>query len=262
MWTDALTPFRWLLRGTLFLFHATIALPPTVMAQGRLGRRIRVGNRTLDLFLLNWWSGRTCRLFGLRPEVQGQPIEGPVLIVANHISWADIQGLHSVAAMSFVGKAEISRWPVMSTLADAGGTIYHQRGSHDSSHGVMEQVKERFASGGRVAVFPEGGILPGAGVKRFHARMFKVAQETRCAIQPVMIRYVRDGQVDPDVTFLEGENFLINLVRLMGRPASTAQICFLEPFAPGDAPRRALAEQAETAVRSAFGAPLAAREMS
>ncbi len=255
MWSDALTPFRWLVRGVQFLLHATIMLPPTVMAQGRLGQRIQVGDKTLGLVLLNWWSGRTCRLFGLRPEVHGAPIDGPVLIVANHISWADIQGLHSVAAMSFVGKAEISRWPVLSTLADAGGTIYHQRGSHDSSHGVMEQVKERFAKHGRVAVFPEGGILPGDGVKRFHARMFKVAQETGCPVQPVMIRYLRDGKIDPDVTFLEDENFLINLIRLMGRPSSIAQICFLEPFEPGDMPRRALCQRAEDAVRRAHDAP-------
>lgn len=260
MWTDALTPARWLLRGVQFLFHAVIMLAPTVLAQGRLGRRITLGGRSLDLVLLNWWSGRTCRLFGLRPEVRGEPLAGPVLIVANHVSWADIQALHSVAAMSFVGKAEISRWPVMSTLADAGGTIYHQRGSHDSSDGVMQQVKERFASGGRVAVFPEGGILPGEGVKRFHARMFKVAQETGCPIQPVMIRYIRDGKIDPDVTFINGENFLLNLVRLMGRPSSIAQVCFLESFEPGDTPRNALALRAETAVRAAHDAPLTAED--
>jgi 1-acyl-sn-glycerol-3-phosphate acyltransferase len=260
MWTDALTPFRWLLRGVQFLFHAAVMLAPTVMAQGDFGRRIKVGDRTLDLVLLNWWSGRTCRLFGLRPEVHGEPLDGPVLIVANHISWADIQALHSVAAMSFVGKAEISRWPVMSTLADAGGTIYHQRGSHDSSHGVMQQVKDRFANGGRVAVFPEGGILPGEGVKRFHARMFKVAQETRCPVQPVMIRYLRDGKIDPDVTFIDGENFLLNLIRLMGRPSSIAQVCFLDPFEPGDAPRNALAQRAEEAVRAAHDAPLTAMD--
>lgn len=258
MWTDVYTPVRWLFRGVQFLFHATIMLPPTVMAQGRLGSRISFGDKTLGLILLNWWSGRTCRLFGLRPQVHGEPLDGPVLVVANHISWADIQGLHSVAAMSFVGKAEISRWPIMSTLADAGGTIYHQRGSHDSSQGVMEQVKERFASGGRVAVFPEGGIFPDYGVKRFHARMFKVAQETECPIQPVMIRYLRDGSVDTEVTFINGENFLINLIRLMGRPSSIAQICFLEPFEPGDMPRRALAKRAEEQVRTAHDAPLAA----
>jgi len=255
MWTDALTPVRWLFRGGLFLLHVVFGLTPAVLAQGALGQRIEWGGRSLALRMLNWWSGRTCRLFGLRPVVHGTPIDGPALLVANHISWADIQALHSVATMSFVGKAEISRWPVMRTLANAGGTIYHQRGSHDSAAGVMAQAMSRLDAGGRVAIFPEGGILPGEGIKRFHARMFKVAQEGQCPIQPVMIRYLRDGQLEPDVTFIDGENFLVNLLRLLGRPASTAEVRFLAPFEPGDTARRALAARAEAAVREAYAAP-------
>lgn len=259
MWYDAFSPLRWLLRGAAFAVHATLGLIPAVLSQSALGRRIRVGRRTLDVVLLNAWSRWTCRLFGLDPAPRGALLDGPVLVVANHLSWADIQALHSVAPMSFVAKAEISRWPVFSTLANAGGTIYHQRGSHDSAHGVMAQAQAKLAAGGRIAIFPEGGIFPPAEVKRFHARMFKVAQEAGCPIQPVMIRYVRGGRRDPEVTFLPGENFLKNLVRLMGRPASRAELLFLEPFEPGDLPRKALALRAERAVRDAFDAPVTER---
>lgn len=255
MWTDALSPLRWLLRGSAFALHATLGVVPAVLSQGRLGQAIRIGDRSLALILLNWWSGWTCRLFGLRPTIYGKPLDGPVLLVANHLSWADIQALHSVASMSFVAKAEISRWPIMRTLANAGGTIYHQRGSQDSQHGALAQVMQRLQDGGRVAVFPEGGIFGGTEVKRFHARMFKVAQDSGCPVQPVMIRYVHDGQQDPEVTFLPGENFLLNLIRLMGRPSSIAEVAFLEPFEPGDLPRKALASRAETAVRDAYASP-------
>lgn len=258
MWTDALSPLRWLFRGLAFLIHATVGVVPAVLLQGRVGQSIQVGSRSLALVMLNTWSGWTCRLFGIHPVVNGTPAPGPVLIVANHLSWADIQALHSVAAMSFVGKAEISRWPILRTLANAGGTIYHQRGSHASSHGAMGQVMAKLAEGGRVAVFPEGGILPGTEVKRFHARMFKVAQDAQCPIQPVMIRYLRDGAIDREVTFLPGENFLKNLVRFMGRPACTAELVFLEPFEPGDQQRKVLARRAEDAVRAAYEAPIGA----
>jgi 1-acyl-sn-glycerol-3-phosphate acyltransferase len=258
MWTDALTPLRWLLRGSGFLLHATLGLVPAVLAQGRLGHAIEIGDRSLALIMLNWWSGWTCRLFGLRPTIYGRPIDGPVLIVANHLSWADIQAMHSVAAMSFVAKAEISTWPVMRTLANAGGTIYHQRGSQDSQHGALAQVMQRLEEGGRVAIFPEGGIFGGTEVKRFHARMFKVAQDSGCPVQPVMIRYVRDGKQDPEITFLPGENFLRNLIRFMGRPGSRAEVAFLEPFEPGELPRKTLANRAETAVREAYASPAGA----
>lgn len=258
MWTDALSPVRWLLRGSGFLLHASLGLIPAVLAQGRLGHAITIGDRSLALILLNWWSDWTCRFFGLKPTIYGQPAEGPVLMVANHLSWADIQALHSVAAMSFIAKAEISRWPVMRTVANAGGTIYHQRGSQDSQHGALAQAMERLEEGGRVAIFPEGGIFGGTEVKHFHARMFKVAQEAGCPVQPVMIRYVRNGERNPEITFLPGENFLRNLIRFMGRPASRAEVAFLEPFDPAGLPRKALASRAETAVREAYDSPVGA----
>ncbi len=256
MWHDALSPLRWLFRGSLFLLHATLGLLPTLLAQSTAGRAIRCGRRTLDVVLLTWWSRWMCRIFGLEPIVRGAPLDGPVLIVANHLSWADIQAFHSVAEMGFVAKAEIAGWPVLGHLASAGGTIFHQRGSRDSAHGVMAQVLDRLSSRGRVAVFPEGGVFPGVHVKRFHARMFKAAQEAGCPVQPAMIRYVRDGRIDPEVTFLAGENFLQNLVRFMGRPTSRAEVVFLEPFDVGDQPRKVLAQRAETAVRAAYEAPV------
>ena len=252
MWTDVFTPLRWCYRGLLLLLQSTVFLVPTVLLQGRLGHAVTLGDRSLAEWALNRWSGFTCRVFGIRTQVFGAPREGPVLIVANHISWADIQALHSVAAMSFVGKAEIAEWPLMGYLASKGKTIYHRRGSHDSANGVVAQMLEQLGSGGRVAIFPEGGILPGEHIKRFHARMFKVAVEAGCPIQPVMIRYVRDGKVDPDVTFLAGENFVQNILRLMGRPACTAQLWFLPTFAPHNQPRNPLAARAEEAVKEAF----------
>lgn len=256
MWTDFLTPWRWCYRGVLLLLQSTVFLVPTVFLQGRLGQSMVIGDRSLAEHALNTWSGFTCRVFGIMPQVSGKPLDGPVLLVANHISWADIQALHSVAEMSFVGKAEIAEWPLMGYLASKGKTIYHRRGNHDSAEGVVAQMLLRLKEGGRVAIFPEGGILPGAHIKRFHARMFKVAVEAGCPIQPVMIRYVRDGRRDPDMTFLRGENFVQNILRLMGRPASVAELKFLPAFEPRDLPRRELAGEAEHAVRAAYDQPV------
>ena len=255
MWTDVFTPLRWLIRGSLFFLHATVILVPCLLLLA-FGSGVRIGGRSLDVWALNFWSLWTCRLFGLWPTVRGELADGPLLVVANHVSWADIQALHSVAPMSFVAKAEIGEWPLFGFLASRGGTIYHKRGSHDSSAGVMAQVHEKLDSGGRVAVFPEGGIFPGEEIKHFHARMFKVAQDSGCPVQPTMIRYTRNGQRDAETTFLEGENFMVNLARLMGRPGCRAEIAFLEPFPSGDLPRKALAARAEAAVREAYDAPV------
>ena len=151
MWTDVFTPLRWCYRGLLLLLQSTVFLVPTVLLQGRVGHAVVLGGRSLAERVLNRWSGFTCRVFGIRTRVYGEPQAGPVLVVANHISWADIQALHSVAAMSFVGKAEIAEWPLMGYLASKGKTIYHRRGSHDSANGVVAQMlaatRRRWARG-------------------------------------------------------------------------------------------------------------------
>ena len=55
-------------------------------------------------------------------------------------------------------------------------------------------MASRLKSGRRVAIFPEGGIVPGTAIRVFHARLFRAAVEADCPVQPVMIRYMTNGQ--------------------------------------------------------------------
>ncbi len=253
MFYDIWTPVRLLIRmvGVLLLLPA---LALVLLSINRIGRRVRVAGISLEEFMISRWSLCLCRVFGVRVRPRGAVAEAPALLVANHVSWLDIQALHGVAAMSFVGKAEISRWPVLGFVARAGGTIFIERGNHASSTDAYSALSERLLSGGRVAVFPEGGIRPGDGVKLFHARLFKTAVETECAIQPVMVRYIRDGVRDPDMTFINQENMLRNMIRLLGRPLSEADLHFLPLFLPADLSRRELARRAQKAVTVAYEA--------
>ncbi len=193
-------------------------------------------------------GGRLVSFFGLRVQVTGRPAEGAVLIAANHISWLDIPALHSACAMGFVAKAEIERWPVFSFIAHTGGTIFHQRGCHDSAADVIAVMAQRLRQGRVVTIFPEGGIKPGSSIRVFHARMFRAAVDVRCPVQPVMIRYMRDGCRDDDISFREGESMMVNLIRLLARPAAVAEIHFLPPISAVDQPRRVLADAARSAV--------------
>jgi len=191
-------------------------------------------------------------LFGVSIRVSGTPADGPVLIVANHISWLDIIVLHSVRAMSFVGKAEIDQWPVFSYAARTGNTIFHQRGSQDSASDVATVMTQRLQRGQRVTIFPEGGILLGNSVRRFHARMFRAAVDAQCPVQPVMVRYMRDGRRDDDISFREGETMLVNICRLLARPRAEADVHFLPLIDAVGTPRRVLADTARAAVISLY----------
>lgn len=250
--TDRLRYLRLLYRLPWLILHTLLGTPVTVLCQSAPGRAIRIGGHSLSEVTLTWWGSTSCRIFGLRRRVYGRLPEGPQLVAANHISWIDIPLLHSLAAMGFVAKAEISQWPLIGWLARVGGTVFHQRGSHDSASGVAAAMAWRLGQGGRVAIFPEGGILPGEGVKRFHARMFGPAIETAAPVQPVMLRYSRGGRPYHDITFRPGEHFLGNFFRLLTQAPCLAEIHALPPINAAGKRRREVAAEAEEAVRSAY----------
>ena len=199
-------------------------------------------------------SNRLVGLFGIKVNVTGKPVEGAVLIAANHISWLDIPVLHSGCAMGFVAKAEIESWPVFNFIASTGGTIFHQRGNHDSAADVSSLMSRRLDQGRAVTIFPEGGIKPGSSIRVFHARMFRAAVDAGCPVQPLMVRYMRDGQIDNDVSFRVNESMLWNFCRMLAKPAAIAEVHFLSAIDATGKPRRVLADSARAAVVSSYQA--------
>jgi 1-acyl-sn-glycerol-3-phosphate acyltransferase len=249
---DRLGGLRLIYRIPWLVLHIVIGTPLTVICQGRVGRAIRFGQRSLSDIAIRWWASTSCRIFGVRRRIFGNIPPGAQLVVANHIAWIDIQLLHSLSAMGFVGKYEISTWPIVGWLAKVGGTVFHQRGSHDSASGVASAMVQRLEEGGKVAIFPEGGILPGDRVKMFHARLFGAAIETNVPVQPVALRYLRDGATYHDITFLPGEKTLDNFFRLLKQRPCIGEIHVLPVIESQGKKRRELAGEAEAAVRAAY----------
>ena len=67
MWTDVLTPLRWLLRGSLFLLHATVLLLPCLFLL-RFGQRCELRGQTLATRALTFWSRCAAVVFA-RPRM-------------------------------------------------------------------------------------------------------------------------------------------------------------------------------------------------
>lgn len=248
---------RWLryaLRLPLLCWHLLIHLPLVLLLINPLGERIAWGGEHLRHRAIRWWSGGLMRIFGFRVNAYGQPIRGAALIVANHLSWLDIELIHAKLAVEFVAKAEIGRWPLIGWLARRAGTIYHRRGSTESLASVAGLMIDRLRQGAAVGVFPEGGTTDGSRVKVFHARIFQCAVEAGVPVQPVAVRYLLDGQPNPAVPFLDGENFFVNFTRLLGEPPMVAEVHFLAPLAPGER-RRQLADGARERIVAALGHP-------
>lgn len=250
--TDLFGYLRLLYRIPLLLLHLLLGTPLTVLCQTSAGRAIIIKGSPLSEIISCWWSRVICFIFGLKTRVHGQFAPAPLLVVANHISWLDIPVLHSTVAMGFVAKAEIRSWPLVGGLAKSGGVVFHQRGDHGSASDVSTAMAERLGEQRNVAIFPEGGILPGEGVKRFHARLFAAAIESGAPVQAVMVRYLRDGRLFEDMTFLPGEHFVGNFFRLLMQKSCIAEVQVLAPIGSNGKQRRQLAGEAEALVRDAY----------
>ncbi len=234
---------RYLYRLPLLLLHLSIGLPAILLLMLPPMGDLRVRGERLEHAVVRWWSGGLMRIFGFRLRRVGTPLPGATLFVANHVSWIDIEALHSQRMMGFVAKQEIRGWPLVGWLASRGQTIFHKRGSQESLGGVLHEMLRRLREGHSVGVFPEGRTRDGHAVGPFHARIFLAAVEADVPVQPVALRYGPRGAAQPRVAFAPGESFFANFVRLLGEPARSADICFLEPIRVSDVEgRRRIAE--------------------
>lgn len=244
---------RYLLRVPMLLWHLLVNLPLTLLLITPLTRRLRIGDESLDHRVIRAWSSGLMRVFGFRVRRIGSPLPGATMFVANHVSWIDIQMLHSQRMMGFVAKREISSWPLIGWLAGRGETIFHHRGSTESLGGVLHEMLSRLRQGRSVGVFPEGGTRGGDGIGPFHARIFLAAVEAGVPVQPVALRYGEHGDAQKVVAFGPAENFLTNFLRLLGEPVRIAEVHFLEPIGPGDTEgRRRIADLARQRIIDAM----------
>lgn len=209
---------------------------------------------TAGAALLTHWSRLFLRMFGVRVVRVGEPLHDPVMFVANHGSWMDITVLHAVRPADFVAKAEIGRWPLVGWMARRGGTIFHQRGNNGSLAAVMAVMSDRLRAGRSIAAFPEGGTAPAGTLKVFHARILQAALDAAAPVQPVALRYLRDGRPAPEILFMPGESFMHNVFRVLATRSLTAEVHFLRPviFEP-EGGRRRMAETARAEIAQVLG---------
>ena len=245
--------FRYLYRVPLLLLHLLLPLPLTLLCLAPPLSRIGWGPETLGDRAVRAWSAGLAWIFGFRLRRFGTPLPGATLFVANHVSWIDIETLHSQRMMGFVAKREIAGWPLVGWLAAQGQTIFHHRGSTDSLQEVLGQMVERLRQGRSVGVFPEGRTRGGEEVGPFHARIFLAAVEAQVPVQPVALRYGDRGDAQTLVAFGPRESFLANFLRLLGERPRAAEVHFLAPILPGGVDgRRRIADLARERIVAAM----------
>jgi 1-acyl-sn-glycerol-3-phosphate acyltransferase len=203
------------------------------------------------------WARGMLRVLGIPLQVEGEPpVHGPVLLVANHVSWLDILVLHAARHCRFVSKSDVKHWPLIGTLATGGGTLYIEREKRRDAMRVVHHMAESLKAGDIVAVFPEGTTGDGRVLLPFHANLIQAAISAHAPVQPVSLRFV-DGESGEDSAgplYLGDDTLVSSLWRtLAGRPF-VAQVRFGEPQVAGGRDRREWAQDLREAVGALRGA--------
>ena len=204
--------------------------------------------------LVQWWAAKTLRLMGLRLQVEGEVPAGPLLIVANHVSWLDIMALHAICPRArFVSKADVRSWPVLSKLFDAAGTLFLERERKRDALRVVHLMAEALRDGQVVAVFPEGTTSDGRGLLPFHANLLQAAIAARVSVQPVALRYADSTERISRVVEYIGETTLFqSLWRVACGDGVTVHVRLLPVASTANIERRPLAGALQAAVASAL----------
>ncbi|MGS5085425.1 lysophospholipid acyltransferase family protein [Hydrogenophaga sp. A37] len=157
------------------------------------------------------WTRQMLGILGVELVVQGTPpAHGPVLQVANHVSWLDILVMNAAQPSRFVSKSDVRHWPVIRGLADASGTLYIERESRRDAMRVVHQVAERLRTPDVISVFPEGTTGDGQTLLTFHANLLQAAIAAGAPALPVALRYAdRDSGQRCDAPLYIGDTTLM-----------------------------------------------------
>jgi len=223
---------------------------------GPLSRRLPVA---LHRFFL--W------LFDLRVVVDGAaPQGGPMLVLANHVSWLDIPVLASLRPLSFVAKSEVAGWPVIGLFAKLQRCVFLDRARRSATAQANAEIAQRLVQGEVVVLFPEGTSSDGNRVLPFRASLVGAARATladssmqRVALQPLAIAYVRRNGLSvtrherPAIAWYGDMDFVPHLIAFVRSGPLDAVVVWGKPI-PFDAQsdRKRVTAQAEAAVRASL----------
>ncbi|MBA2674911.1 lysophospholipid acyltransferase family protein [Ramlibacter sp.] len=228
------------------LVHAVAGWFTVVFAFPRLGPSAREAR-------VQAWSLEMLRILGVRLRVQGHPAaQGPVLLVANHISWLDIMVLHAARYCRFVSKADIQRWPLVGTMATGAGTLYIQREKRRDALRVVHSMAQSLKAGDVVAVFPEGTTGEGTTLLPFHGNLIQAALAAEAPVQPLGLRYVdaASGQPSFAARYIQQDTLIGSAWRLLSSPPIEAVAVFGEPHGAEGRDRRQWAHDLQAQVEA------------
>ena len=229
-------------------------------------------------FIATGYYRLLCSLLRIRVRVSGVPVRNrAVLFVSNHVSWADILVIGSLAPVAFVAKHEVRDWPLVGITAKLQRTVFVDRTRRHQTGNAVAEIVKRIESGVSVVLFAEGTSSDGNRVLTFRTALIGAASDTvtdvvdvkRVWIQPLSIAYTALRGLPlgrpnrSTVAWYGSMSLLPHLRRLVAQGAIDVIVSWGEPV-PYDpsSDRKVVARRLEECVRAMTVASLRGRDRS
>jgi 1-acyl-sn-glycerol-3-phosphate acyltransferase len=130
------------------------------------------------------------KILGFRIKMVGHPPENNgKMIIGNHMSYLDILIYLSFFETIFVTSVETKEKPFLGQITTLAGCLFVERRNPRKLPEELKNIKQYFEKNISVCIFPEGTSSDGTKVLPFKQSLFQLAIETRCPIQPILLRY-------------------------------------------------------------------------
>jgi 1-acyl-sn-glycerol-3-phosphate acyltransferase len=210
------------------------------------------------------WSARLLAILGVRLRMHGHPprdLHRAAVVVANHVSWLDIQIIHSVWQVRFVAKSEVRRWPLIGWMSARAGTLFIERGKGRHAARINRTIHTAISRGDAIGIFPEGSTTDGTELTRFHASLLQPAVLEGALVYPVALRYRDDnGNINVDASYVGDTTLAESLRMILAQRTILAEMIILPPIDASNKSRRELAAQTQGAIAAALNLPVSDRK--
>ena len=187
-----------------------------------------------------FWIRTTLKALNLSFSVRGaEHLRGDrnYLLIANHISYADVLLLYALRPLTGVTTVEVEGGGLDGFLATVGGALFIERRSVKHLRGELVKVTDILRAGFDVLIFPEGTTTDGRGPLRpFKTAFFAAAAEAPAPLLPIVIRYetindrpAREGDLLDSVAYYGDISFMAHAKKFLALKSLHATVTILPP---------------------------------
>jgi len=182
------------------------------------------------------WAIRICKALGIEILKRGEFPQTKVCYAPNHRSYIDVVLMVAQAPVSYLGKAEVKKWPLIGTGAKLVDTIWVNRDNKESRQKSRDEIAEKMKLGTLICVHPEGTTRRAPEMAEFRPGIFVMAARAGIPVIPVAIEYE-----NADDAWVGEDTFVPHFLKTFGRKKIRVHLSAGPPVS-GEDPKQMMEE--------------------